>query len=161
LRHLFAPYGHVSFERVLSGSMGLPNLYEFLRDTGRAPESPAVAEARKTEDTGAVVTRAAMDGSCRLCSQTMELFASILGAEAGNLALKTMATGGVFIGGGIGAKILPILQKPPVLEAFFAKGRFSEFMRQIPLRVILNDRAALLGAARHALHGAETLAAKR
>jgi glucokinase len=91
----------------------------------------------------------------------MELFASILGAEAGNLALKTMATGGVFIGGGIGAKILPILQKPPLLEAFFAKGRFSEFMKQIPLRVILNDRAALLGAARHALHGAETPATKR
>ena len=161
LRHLFTPYGHVSSERVLSGSMGLPNLYEFLRDTGRAPESPVVAEALKTGDTGAVVTRAALDGSCRLCEQTMELFASILGAEAGNLALKIMATGGVFIGGGIAAKILPILQKPLLLEGFFAKGRFREFMQRIPLRVILNDRAALLGAARHALHGAEALAAKR
>jgi glucokinase len=141
--------------------MGLPNLYEFLRDTGRAPESPVVAEALTTGDTGAVVTRAALDGSCRLCEQTMELFASILGAEAGNLALKIMATGGVFIGGGIAAKILPILQKPLLLEGFFAKGRFREFMQRIPLRVILNDRAALLGAARHALHGAEALAAKR
>jgi glucokinase len=89
---------------------------------------------------------------------TMETFAGILGAEAGNFALKTMATGGVFIGGGIAAKILPLLQRPPLLEAFFAKGRFGEFMTRIPLRVILNDRAALLGAARHALHGAESRA---
>jgi glucokinase len=85
----------------------------------------------------------------------MELFAKILGAEAGNLALKTMATGGVFIGGGIAAKILPILQRSQLLEGFFAKGRFTDFMKQIPLRVILNDQAALLGAARQALHIAE------
>jgi glucokinase len=78
--------------------------------------------------------------------RTMQTFAGILGAEAGNLALKTMATGGVFIGGGIAAKTLPLLRQPPLLEAFFAKGRFSDFMRKIPLRVILNDRAALLGA---------------
>lgn len=160
LRHLFASYGHVSFERVLSGSMGLPNLYAFLRDTGRGTESPAVAAALKHHDAGAVITRAALDGSCPLCLQTMELFAGILGAEAGNLALKTMATGGVFIGGGIATKILPLLQKPPLLEAFFAKGRFEKFMRRIPVRVILNDQAALLGAARHALHGAEALATK-
>ena len=160
LKHLFAPYGHVSFERVLSGSMGIPNIYGFLRDTGRASESSALAEALRTGDPGSVISRAALDGACPLCVQTMDLFASILGAEAGNLALKTMATGGVFIGGGIATKVLPLLQRPPLLEAFFAKGRFSEFMRRIPLRVILNDRAALLGAARHALHGAETLGAK-
>lgn len=157
LRHLLAPYGHVSFERVLSGGMGLPNIYHFLRDSGRAEENPEVAALLEKQDAGTVITRAAMDGSCALCTQTMELFASILGAEAGNLALKTMATGGVFIGGGIAAKILPLLQRPPLLEAFFAKGRFGDFMRAIPLRVILNDRAALLGAARHALHGAEHL----
>jgi len=160
LRHLLAPYGHVSFERVLSGSMGLPNIYRFLRDTGRTAETPDVAALLETQDPGTVITRAAMDGSCPLCLQTMELFASILGAEAGNLALKTMATGGVFIGGGIAAKILPLLQRPALLEAFFAKGRFGDFMRKIPLRVILNDRAALLGAARHALHGAERVDAR-
>jgi glucokinase len=88
----------------------------------------------------------------------MQTFASILGAEAGNLALKTMATGGVFIGGGIAVKILPLLRQPALLEAFVDKGRFHDFMQRIPLRVILNDRAALLGAARHALHGAEALA---
>ena len=155
LRYLLASYGHVSFERVLSGSMGLPNLYCFLRDTGRAPENPGIAAALKNGDAGAVITRAAIDGSCQLCVQTMELFAEILGAEAGNLALKTMATGGVFIGGGIAAKILPILQRSQLLEGFFAKGRFTDFMKQIPLRVILNDQAALLGAARQALHIAE------
>ncbi|MEX1045204.1 MAG: glucokinase [Chthoniobacterales bacterium] len=154
LEHLMATHGHVSFERVLSGSMGIPNIYAFLRDTGRAPENPAVAAALLTGDAGAVISQAASAGTCALCGQTMDMFAAILGAEAGNLALKTMATGGVFIGGGIAAKILPLLQRPPLLDAFFAKGRFADFMRRIPLRVILNDRAALLGAARHALHGA-------
>jgi glucokinase len=156
LHHLLASHGHVSFERVLSGSMGIPNIYGFLRDTGRAPESPAVAARLVHGDPGAVISGAAVDGSCPLCAMTMDMFAGILGAEAGNLALKTMATGGVFIGGGIAAKILPLLQRPPLLEAFFAKGRFEAFMTKIPLRVILNDRAALLGAARHALHGAES-----
>lgn len=156
-QHLLQPYGHISFERVLSGSMGIPNIYKFLRDTGRVAETPAVADLLRTRDPGAVISAAASDASCPLCVQTMEIFTTILGAEAGNLALKTMATGGVFIGGGIAGKILPLLQRPPLLEAFFAKGRFSDFMRRIPLRVILNDRAALLGAARYALHGAEQL----
>jgi glucokinase len=158
LKHLFAPYGHVSCERVLSGSMGVPNIYGFLRDTGRGPATPAIAEALKTGDAGSIISAAALEDSCPLCVQTMDLFSSILGAEAGNLALKTMATGGIFIGGGIATKILPLLQRPPLLQALFAKGRFSDFMRKIPLRVILNERAALLGAARHALHGAEALA---
>lgn len=157
LRHLLGTCVHVSYERVLSGSMGIPNIYAFLRDTGRAPETPAVTEALETRDAGSAISQAALERSCPLCRQTMELFVSILGAEAGNLALKIMATGGVFIGGGIAAKILPLLKGPRLLEAFFAKGRFGTFMRGIPLRVILNDRAALLGAARHALHGAETL----
>lgn len=157
LRHLLSRYGHVSCERVLSGSMGIPNLYAFLRDTGRTPETPAIAEALQTGDPGSIISAAALEASCPLCVETMDLFSSILGAEAGNLALKTMATGGLFIGGGIATKILPLLLRPPLLEALFAKGRFSDFMRKIPLRVILNERAALLGAARHALHGAEAL----
>lgn len=150
-RHLLHPYGHISYERVLSGSMGIPNIYNFLRETGRNTETPAIAEALKTGDPGAIISKAAGEASCALCVRTMEIFTTILGAEAGNLALKVMATGGVFIGGGIAAKILPLLQRPPLLKAFFAKGRFSDFMRRIPLRVILNDRAALLGAARYAL----------
>lgn len=160
LKHLFAPYGHVSFERVLSGSMGIPNIYGFLRDTGRVEESPEIAELLKTNDPGAVISNAAADASCPLCVQTMQLFTGILGAEAGNLALKVMATGGVFIGGGIAAKTLHLLRQPPLLKSFFAKGRFSDFMRTIPLRVILNDRAALLGAGRYALHAAELMTAR-
>jgi len=161
LKHLFTPYGHVSCERVLSGSMGIPNIYGFLRDAGHVPETPAIAEALKTGDAGTIISAAALDASCPLCVQTMDLFSSILGAEAGNLALKTMATGGLFIGGGIATKILPLLQRPPLLEALFAKGRFSDFMRRIPLRVILNERAALLGTARHALHEAEACESSR
>jgi glucokinase len=140
--------------------MGIPNIYNFLRSTDLAEETLAIAEALKTSDAGTVITRAALDGSCPLCSLAMDLFVGILGAEAGNLALKTMATGGVFIGGGIATKILPLLQKPALLGAFFAKGRFGDFMQRIPVRVILNDQAALLGAARHALHGAEALRGK-
>ena len=154
LDFLLREHDHVSYERVLSGSMGIPNLYRFLRDTGRGEESREVAGQMQNSDTGAVITRAALDGKCQLCAKTMDLFISILGAEAGNLALKTMATGGVFIGGGIAGKILPLLRRPALLDAFFAKGRFGDFMRRIPLKVILNDQAALLGAARHALHGA-------
>jgi len=151
LQYLFQQHGHVSCERVLSGSMGLPNLYAFLRDTGRATENPDIARTMATGDAGAIISRAAAEGTCPLCRQTMDLFAAILGAEAGNLALKVMATGGVFIGGGIAAKNLPVLQQPLVIEAFRAKGRFRGFMEKIPVRVILNERAALLGAARHAL----------
>jgi len=157
LAHLLRAHAHVSCERVLSGSMGLPNIYAFLRDSGRAPETPAVAAALATGDAGTIISQAAMEDSCPLCVLTMDTFATLLGAEAGNLALKTMATGGVFIGGGIAANILPLLERPALLDAFLAKGRFRDFMRRIPLRVILNDRAALLGAARHALHGAEQL----
>lgn len=159
LRHLTGLHGHVSWERVLSGSMGIPNIYHFLRDTGRARETPAVADALAASDPGAAISRAALDGSCPLSLRTMEVFVGLLGAEAGNLALKTMATGGVLIGGGIAAKILPLLGNPVLLDAFRAKGRFADFMCKIPLRVILNDRAALLGAARHALHGAEATGA--
>ncbi len=161
LKFLFEPYGHVSYERVLSGSMGIPNIYRFLRDTGRFSEKPSIAEAIKREDPAAVICRAALEASCPLCIQTMEMFASILGAEAGNLALKAMATGGVFIGGGVAVKTLALLKRPLFLESFFAKGRFSSLMKLIPVRVIRNDRAALLGAARYALHGAESLRAEK
>lgn len=160
LDHLLQTYEHVSVERVLSGSMGIPNIYRFLRDAGHSPESPAVAAMLANSDPGAVIGRAALDGSCPLCLQTMQLFTGILGAEAGNLALTVMATGGVLIGGGIAAKILPLLRSRILREAFFAKGRFRDFMERIPLRVILNERAALLGSARYAMHAAELMRAR-
>ena len=151
LAHLRREHDHVSVERVLSGSMGIPNIYRFFASTGRERETPSTAAALATQDPGATITRAALDGSCPLCARTMQLFVRILGAEAGNLALKTMATGGIYIGGGIATKILPLLRSPDLREAFCAKGRFRRFMERIPMRVILDDRAALLGAARHAL----------
>jgi glucokinase len=150
LRHLIARFGHVSAERVISGS-GLPNIYRFLRDTGRGTELPEVARGMESEDAGAVISRHADAGTCPMCGQTMDIFISCLGAEAANMALKTMATGGVYLGGGIPVKLLHRIRGPLFLDAFHDKGRLSQLMRGIPVLVVLNDKAALLGAAHHAL----------
>lgn len=150
LRHLIERFGHVSAERIVSGS-GLPNIYNFLRDTGRGNEIPAVAGEMLEEDPGAVISRHADAGTCGICVQTIGIFISCLGAEAGNMALKTMATGGVYLGGGIPVKLLHHIRGPRFLEAFHDKGRLSRLMREIPVLVILNEKAALLGAAHHAL----------
>jgi glucokinase len=101
-------------------------------------------------DPASVISQAGLEGSCALCTQALDLFVTLYGAEAGNLALKVMATGGVFVGGGIAPKILPKLKGPTFLEAFTAKGRFKQLLEAIPVRVIVNDRTALLGAARYA-----------
>lgn len=143
--------GHVSCERVLSGP-GLYNIYEFFRDTGRYAEPPALRARMQTADPNAIIAEAALKEYQPLCTATLELFASIYGAEAGNLALKCMATGGVLIGGGIAPKILPALLGGHFFEAFIEKGRFVEFLRRIPVRVALNPNAPLLGAAWYACH---------
>jgi glucokinase len=153
--HLAATFDHVSYERVLSGP-GLVNLYHFLRQRGGHPdELSALMERLGVADEAAAISTAALAGQSEVCAQALDLFVSIYGAEAGNLALKHLATGGVFIGGGIAPKILPKLRDPAFLEAFTAKGRMGELLRDVPVRVVLNDRAALLGAARH---GADLLA---
>jgi glucokinase len=150
LRHLRERFGRVSAERVLSGP-GLAHLYGFLRDVRKLPETPAVREALgRGEDPGKVIGEAAMSAACALCSRALDLFVAAYGALAGNLALTGTATGGVYLGGGIAPKILPRLTAGPFLQAFVAKGRFVPYLEKIPVRVILNDRAALLGAARHA-----------
>ncbi|HEX4499469.1 MAG TPA: glucokinase [Thermoanaerobaculia bacterium] len=150
LRHLRERFGRVSAERVLSGP-GLAHLYDFLRDVRKLPEVPAVREALgRGEDPGQVVGEAAMTGACDLCSRALDLFVAAYGALAGNLALLGTATGGVYLGGGIAPKILPRLKAGPFLQAFVAKGRFVPYLEKVPVRVIMNDRAALLGAARHA-----------
>ncbi|MGH8397004.1 MAG: glucokinase [Gammaproteobacteria bacterium] len=146
---------HVSYERVISGP-GLYNVYRFLRERGEYPEPPWLVEQLKNADPAAAITQAGLAGTCRLCSQALDLFVSCYGAEAGNLALRAMATGGIFIGGGIAPKILTKLKEPPFLEAFFAKGRMRTLVEQIPVRVILNDKAALLGAANYALLHSES-----
>ncbi len=149
LEYLIKRYGHVSSERVVSG-MGIENIYEFLRDTGRGTELQAVAEAMRTESAGEVISHFADSGKCPMCVQTIEIFLGCFGAEAGNAALKAMAVGGVFLGGGIPAKMLQHLRGTGFLHAFNGKGRLSDLMQSMPVKVVLNDDAALLGAARYA-----------
>lgn len=141
---------HVSVERVVSGR-GLPAIYEHLRDAGYAPESPAVAAALAAEDPAQVIASAALAGGDRLCDRALDMFVAAYGAAAGNLALTGTALGGVYIGGGIAPKILPRLTGGPFLRAFADKGRFAAYLQRIPVRVVLDDRAAMLGAARCAV----------
>lgn len=150
LEYLIKQFGHVSAERVASG-MGIENIYKFLRDTGRGTELPAVAEAMKKGDAGAVISRFADSSECPMCAKTLDIFVSCLGAEASNMALKTMATGGVYLGGGIPVKLLSHIQSVAFLHAFNDKGRLGGLMENTPVLVILNDQAALLGAAHSAL----------
>lgn len=144
---LQARHGRISYERVLSGP-GLLNIYEFLRDTGKGAEAPELREALRQGDGPAAISAAGLEGRDALCVKALDLFVSLYGAEAGNLALKVMATGGVYIGGGIAPKILKKLQAPAFLEAFADKGRMRPLLEAMPVKVITKDTAALLGAAR-------------
>jgi glucokinase len=155
LDYLRREFGRVSFERVVSG-MGITNIYRFLRDTGHGTENPIVAQEMVEMDPAGVIDRHAADGSCPLCRSTMDLFIQTLGAEASNLALKTMATGGVFLAGGIPPKILKLLRRPLFLESFLNKGRLRSVLETMPLHVVLNDETALLGSGRRALRLLET-----
>jgi glucokinase len=147
LGYLQARFEHVSYEAVCSGK-GIPNLYDFLRDSGYGPEPAWLAEQLAgAKDRTPIIVQAALDKSSELCTATLYLFGSILGAETGNMALKVLATGGVYLGGGIPPRILPVLNQGEFLAAFQQKGRFSDFLRNVPIHVILNPRAALLGAA--------------
>ncbi len=146
---LLERFGRVSCERLVSGP-GIYNIYQFLRDTGRGVELKEVAEAMRKERAPAVIGRFALTGSCALCERTLDVFISLYGAESGNFALKVMATGGVFIGGGIAPKIIKKLKGPLFMETFEAKGRLKSLMESMPVRVILNDMTALQGAARYA-----------
>ncbi len=141
--------GRVSYERVLSGP-GLHMIYEFLRDTGRGVEEDWLREEMAQGDPSVVISQHGLDGKSELCVQALDLFVTLYGAEAGNLALKLMATRGVFIGGGIAPKIISKLQSGLFMDAFASKGRFEPLLRSIPVRVLLNDQAALLGAAHYA-----------
>ncbi len=150
LRYLQKRFEQVSWERVVSGP-GLHHIYQFFRDTGRGAESQTIARRLTIEDPSAVISAAALTHADPLSESALDLFARLYGAEAGNLALKMMATGGLFVGGGIAPKILPKLKEGGFLEAFTAKGPMSDLVRSIPVRVVLNDQAALIGAARFAL----------
>lgn len=146
-------HAHVSYERVCSG-LGLPGLFDFLDRRGRAHPADWVRSRLATaEDRTPIIIEAAMAERepCALSLAAVELFASILAAEAGNAALRVLATGGVYLGGGLPRRILPILAKDAFLRRFRAKGRFSDFLARIPLHVLVRPGTALLGASHHAL----------
>jgi glucokinase len=150
LRYLRSKFGgHVSYERVLTGP-GLHNLYNFLRDTGFAREPAGLAEELAAGDPSAAIAENGLAGRSPLCVEALRMFAAAYGAEAGNMALRCLALGGVFVGGGIAPKLLPALRGGAFIEAFTAKGRFADLLRTIPVHVALNPRAPLIGAAHYA-----------
>jgi len=149
LRYLLTRFGHVSYERIVSGP-GLVNVYLFLKDTHRGEEPKWLHDEITTGDPGAAISRAASCGKSALAEQALDLWISIYGAEAGNMALKILATGGVFLAGGIAPKILSRLSGPLFMQAFLGKGRMQALLEGIPVRVITNPKTGLLGAARYA-----------
>jgi glucokinase len=141
--------GRVSWERVVSG-LGIKNVYAYLRDVEKLEEPQWLRDRMGAEDPNAVIGQCAEDGSSALCFETMKTFAAAYGAEAGNIALKVLATGGVYLGGGIAPKSLKTLGDGGFMQAFLDKGRLSPLLQSIPVRVILDDTCALLGAAAYA-----------
>jgi glucokinase len=153
LRYLQRKHGHVSYERVCSGR-GLPNIYAFLRDTGRATEPAWLAERlADVEDPTPIIVDAALDRdpSVPLCRRALELLVSILAAEAGNMALRLLATGGVFLAGGMSRHLLMLLQGESFLAAFRSKGRLAYMLDPIPVHVIVHPDPGRLGAAHRGL----------
>ncbi len=164
LRYLLTRFGHVSYERIVSGP-GLVNVYLFLKDTHRGDEKEPqwLRDEIATGDPGAAISRAAVSAKSPLAEQALDLWISIYGAEAGNMALKVLATGGVFLAGGIAPQILPKLAGPLFMQAFLSKGRMQSLLETIPVRVITNGKTGLLGAAcygaRHADRSANKVSA--
>ena len=138
--------GHVSYERVVSG-IGLKNIYEFLRDKKGMEEPSWLRDRIEAEDQNFVIGTTGEDGSSELAARTLDIFTSAYGAECGNMGLKLLAAGGVYLGGGIAPKILKTLQNGGFRKAFLDKGRLSPVLEKMPVRVILEDRCALIGAA--------------
>lgn len=150
LRYLMATLGgRVSWERVVSG-LGLKNVYEFLRDKKGMNEPAWLRDRMAAEDRNAVIGELGESGANELCAKTLDMFASAYGAEAGNMALKVLAAGGVYLGGGIAPKILKKMEDGAFMKAFTDKGRMVQILEKCPVRIILEQRAALLGAAAYA-----------
>lgn len=152
LRYLLKKYNHVSYERVCSGGLGIPNIYKFLKKSRAIEGSAEITKAIKNAtDPTPLIIQAGIANKCELCRATLNIFVSVLGAEAGNLALKVMATGGIYLGGGIPPKMLSKLRDGTFMAAFVNKGRFAEILARIPVYVILNENPGLLGAAYYGL----------
>ncbi len=139
-------FGHVSYERIVSGP-GLLNVFEFLTVDRGMPVDPAVRARLEREDPSAVVGEAGVKKTCATCTEAVRIFVGVYGAQAGNLALATMATGGVYVGGGIVTKMLPAMQDAVFMRAFADKGRYAALLGEIPVRIILEPLTARLGAA--------------
>lgn len=150
LRWLRQRRGRVSYEHVVSGP-GLGDIYRFLIDTGRADAEPETADRLEAEDPPAVISARGLDGTDSACRRALEIFVSAYGAQAGNFALAVQATGGVYLGGGIAPKILPALRGDRFRRAFLDKGKMSRLVESIPVRVITDGDAGLIGAARAAV----------
>jgi glucokinase len=151
LRHMLTKFDHVSYEQICSG-MGLPHIYAYLKDVVMLDESEALANQIKVaEDITPLIIKGAMDSKAPSprCVTALRTFTSILGAEAGNLALKVLATGGIYLGGGIPPRILPFLEDDGFMHAFRRKGRFADMLKAFPVHVITNPKLALLGAANY------------
>ncbi len=146
LGYLQNKFGRVSYERLLSGP-GLVNIYNFLKDTGVAAEPPELAKRLAEDDAAAVISTSGQNGEFAICVQALDIFASILGAQAGNLVLTMVATGGIYLGGGIPPKISQKLMDGTTVTAYGNKGRLSDFVKTTPLYIIRDDHAALLGSA--------------
>ena len=155
LRHLRGSYLHVSYERIVSGP-GLHAVYEFLRDT-KKNEPTWLAEKIKVGDPAAEIAQAGLNGQAEIAAQALDMFASIYGAEAGNLALKGLTLDGVYVAGGIAPKLLKKLEDGSFMRGFTNKGRYKRLMNQIPVKVVTNDKTGLLGAASVAAQLAQSL----
>lgn len=149
-RYLLAKFGRVSGERILSGP-GLKNVYDFLRDSG-TEEEPELLKQQMAQaaDPAALIAQHGLSHKESICSRALEIFANVYGAEAGNIALRFLATGGVYLSGGIAARILPKLQETGFMQAFKDKGRMAPLMETIPVHVVTNDQVGLRGAAHYA-----------
>ncbi len=153
VRYLMNKYEHVSYEWVCSG-IGIPNIYDFFKDSGKAEEPDWFAEElAKVQDPTPLIVKSALSKHrpCPICVATISTFISILGSEAGNMALKVMATGGVYLGGGIPRRIIPALERGYFMENFLSKGRISRLLLHMPVNVIVSAEAAIRGAALYGL----------
>ena len=152
LRYLIDRFGHVSYERVVSGP-GLHNIYRFFKEKRGMVEPKSLAEQFAAgDDPGAVISQAALANEAEICVHSLALFVSLYGAEAGNLALRAKSVRGLYVGGGIAPKILAKLKDGSFMRAFVDKGRYTDFLAAVPVQVVLNDQAALRGAAYYAAY---------
>lgn len=150
LRHMLEKYPeHISCERLISGE-GLVNIYQFLKQIGYAPASPETEQQMAERDHAAVIGEAGVAGNDALCVEALNMFCRLYGAESGNLALKCLPYGGVYLAGGIGAKILPVLQQGEFMRGFLTKGRCRPVLQRISVKVCINPEVALLGALSYA-----------